>query len=61
MLIRACALWISREAFLIMLRHCDTQVSRTHHRHNEEKMLMSHWFAGGKIKPSHRQEHEEDE
>lgn len=44
-----------------MLRHCDTQVSRTHHRRNEEEMLMSHWFAAGKIKPSHRQAREKDD
>lgn len=36
-----------------MLRHCDTQVSHAHHHHNKEQ--MGHWFAGGKIKPSHQQ------
>lgn len=35
-----------------MLRHCDTQVARAHHCHNEENMLIADSSAGGKTQQS---------
>lgn len=52
MLIQAYVLEMSHEGPLIMLRHCDTQVARAHHRHNEENMLIADSSAEGKIEQS---------